>query len=526
MSSRNTIKLLIAISAGWILICAGIIGIFVYTEMHKPQWQKDSDRAVDYVQSEPKRAIELYRRAIVEAKNDNANIDRRLDLMESCGDALYGDGQFLEAKNVYHDASGIARRSKLIVRQSDFLIYEARAWHEAYKEDLAPIPDEGIVKTALAMRPEKEELPNQTVQMAHLALGEIACDHEQYDKAITYCKKALAEASTLKDGDSKREARLELMTIAIVQNNFKQCNEIFLDGIDDKDGDATSLRADYTAMFREKDRLDSDEDQIQTKLCDWLNKEKFAELDNFFSQDLKRIDELPTGLAMADVHLNYLSDIFEDQNAYEKAVAAATVWNNKFPDSQAARLTLSDLLVNHAGPVTKELEKDGSGADSPEITELFNRAKAVLEGEKVRTASWYRCYQRIAKRYHYDAENFNKITDEAQQKYPRYKRLIFIRAATKLPGQNGSDGDLEKYLDYECKKLPAEEGNILYAQAVMYFENYDTSDVLSSTHLSWDKTKRGLQALIAKHKDWLFGKAFLSSMATVVKDQKVAENAF
>ncbi|MDR3612161.1 MAG: DUF4034 domain-containing protein [Candidatus Obscuribacterales bacterium] len=529
MGSRNIVKLLIAISAGWLLLCTAIIGTLIFAEMHKPQWQKDADQAADQAESNPKRAIALYEKAITEAQNDNVPPGPRLDLMEKHADSLYSDGQYLEAKAGYHDAGALARRSRLLERQSDFLIYESRAWHDAYKLGLADMPDAAIVKTALALRSDKEELPNKAVQAAHLALADIAIDHEQYGKAVSFYKKALADASTLKDGDGKRDARLGMITVAVIQKNYRLGNDIFLEGVEDKDGDANTLRSNYFALMIEADAsIDTDYDAIKANLLKLLQEQNFAKLDEFFAAELNKEKELPSGQLPVDIYLSYLNDLAASAPStdWKNKIAALTTWNQKCPRSQAAKLVLADVLASYALSLKSQSESEEQKSSPPSVEAIFARAQRVLSEEKMKTPSWYNCSQTVVLNCSFDQQKYNKIVDECQRKFPNYKETVFSKAATLLPDAYGEDGDIEKYVADECRKLPAPQSDILYAQTVMYLETLATDDTLNVTSLSWDRTRRGLRSLLTLHKNWLVGKTLLSILATEAHDTKTAENAF
>jgi hypothetical protein len=528
MGSRNTIKLLIAISAGWLVICSAIIGSFLYAELHKSQWQKDADLAADNSETHPKRTIALYEKAIAEAQNDNAPVNSRLDLMEKHADALFSDGQYAAAKAAYHQAGLLAYRSRLLERQSNYLIYEARAWHEAYKLGLAELPDTAMIKTALALRSSKEDLPNAQVQTAHLALAEIFTDHEQYGKALALYKKSLADASTLKDGDGKREARLGMIALAIIQKNYREGNDIFLEGVDDKDGDANTLRANYLAMMDEAENTNSDAEKIKAHLLALLQEQNYSQLDQFFSKEIKKEDELPSGLLSLDTYLSDLNDLAVDASAsdWEGKIDKLSLWNQKCPLSQAARLVLANVLVSYAVSLKTHTDNGDKTTNTPQVYAILARAQSILNEEKARTPSWYSCSQAVVLNGTFDPKRFDQIIAECQRKFPHYKQTIFSKAASLLPDSHGSEGEVEKYVADECRKLPPSQSDIMYAQTVMYLETFATDGTLNATNLSWERTRKGMQSLIALHKDWLVGKALLSILATEVSDTKTAESAF
>jgi hypothetical protein len=297
----------------------------------------------------------------------------------------------------------------------------------------------------------------------------------------------------------------------------------------DKDGDANGFRSNYFALMIEADgNADTEYDEIKTNLLKLLQEQNFAKLDQFFATELNKQKELPSGQLPVDLYLSDLNDLSPNApaNDWEAKIAMLTTWNQKYPRSQAARLLLADVLASYALSLKTQSDSEEQKANSPDVEALFARAQRVLSEEKSKTPSWYNCSQAVVLNGAFDRKKYDALVDQCQRKFPNYKQTVFSKAATLLPDNHGDDGDVEKYIADECRKLPAPQSDIMYAQAVMYLETSATDGTLNVTSLSWDRTRKGLRSLLALHKNWLIGKTLLSILATEANDTITAENAF
>ena len=206
-------------------------------------------------------------------------------------------------------------------------------------------------------------------------------------------------------------------------------------------------------------------------------------------------------------------------------------WIRAEPKSMTARVALANGLIDYAW--------QARGHDyANKVTEegwiqFFRRLNAAVEvlGDAraldQKSPYWWMAMLRAelglqAKRSQYDA-TFNA----AIAAWPDYTPFYFHRSDYLLPRWYGAEGELEKDLEQSADKVGGEAGDMLYARVVWNLHGMVYSqNMFEEYHLSWERTKRGMEAIEKHYPDSLAVKNEMAHLAALAGDWQTAKTYF
>ena len=116
--------------------------------------------------------------------------------------------------------------------------------------------------------------------------------------------------------------------------------------------------------------------------------------------------------------------------------------------------------------------------------------------------------------------------EQAEAAFPGYTPFYVDKALFLMPRWYGAPGEWEAFATNSADKIGGVKGDMLYATIVEnQSENYD-GDFLGNSAVSWPRTKRGLQALIANAGDPVGAASLAQRLAAIAQDSPFERELF
>jgi WD40 repeat protein len=174
-------------------------------------------------------------------------------------------------------------------------------------------------------------------------------------------------------------------------------------------------------------------------------------------------------------------------------------WRKEFPESQTAVVALAEWWTNYAWDAR-------GGGWAPTVTEegwekfaerldVARRTLYSVDGKDVRCPEWYAALLTVALGEGWPHEAYDKVFNEAVQRWPDYYSFYFRKAHYLLPRWYGGQGEWEAFAGKAADSHP--EGDALYARIV--WSKMAFGNMFEQSSADWGRMKRGLEKILEKY---------------------------
>lgn len=186
---------------------------------------------------------------------------------------------------------------------------------------------------------------------------------------------------------------------------------------------------------------------------------------------------------------------------YKQRIAELRAWREARTNAIAPRVALAWALEEGSRWVRGFLPMEAAAGDShSEATKYLNEALALAEAGRKATNEadlWYAVSLWSAGTLRLPPAEMDRLFQEAVKSKPNTSTYYFIRAYYLLPAKGGEPGATESFMEESTNRLGGDAGDIVYARIVWGFhERRAFSNIYQQLHISWDRVKRGHQALL------------------------------
>lgn len=203
--------------------------------------------------------------------------------------------------------------------------------------------------------------------------------------------------------------------------------------------------------------------------------ENFAKLENMYNIYREKKTRTPSGLWELSVFYNGIENAIytdaktnQDGHFWQDLEAKALAWIKAYPQSPAARISYSKILILHGWKFRGE---DFANKVTPEGWKQFFKniklARENLENNKniaIADPEWYTTMLDLAKFKQYNEDTFYDILNEAVTKEPYYYNHYFFALQPLLPKWGGNWNALEVFADRAVDITKECDGQGLYAR--------------------------------------------------------------
>ena len=496
--------------------------------MKKPDWERNLDEAHQSRDIDPRKAIEKYQSACVDAEKRQL---QDTSPWTKYGNYLWTVFNFKEAEKVYRQGEIYAHKINNPTHESWFLERQAACQHELVMNGQLDKPDIKLVQKAIQLLP--RTAPNYSWSSARNieTQGQINLDLGNYERADADLDKAVERYRAVKDENMAVDALNWKMDSLLRQGRGAEANKLFIRTARDhaSSGDEDNGAYDVVENFREKaSDCDLREAGIYPQVRSLMYARDFAGLDNLATKFRESRQSLPTGRWYLDAFYSEISSLERAQSDEDwlAHIGMLKGWAKKNPNSVSAKIALIHVLRSYAwkargGGWANSVSEDGWKL----MGERMNEAEAVLNSVETKTPDWYSAAQTVALGQSWSKEKYDRLVQECQLKYPDYDPVVLTKTYWLQPRWNGEEGEAEKYVESEASKRSTTDGDILYARCTLWLDR-QLGDVFKETGMKWARTKKGLLALRQKFPKsmTLFGET--SILALEENDMDTATKAF
>jgi hypothetical protein len=261
----------------------------------------------------------------------------------------------------------------------------------------------------------------------------------------------------------------------------------------------------------------------------------FAKLEKFAAEYRSSKARTPSGTWKLTRFYHGVEDTIGSEfeaspGGFDKVKAKIDAWAKKYPQSPAAHIAYSALLMKHAWSIR------GIGlADTvpPEAWAPFARdmrlARQSLERFKAVASvdpHWYENMLLIATAESWDRQRFDALLNEALDREPYYYDTYFSALEYLLPQWHGDEQQIEDFAEDAAGRTAKVEGRGMYARIYWYAsQRHFKSGLFAYSRVDWPKMKAGFDDVIARYPDeWNLNN--YAHFACLAQDQPKMEELF
>jgi hypothetical protein len=196
----------------------------------------------------------------------------------------------------------------------------------------------------------------------------------------------------------------------------------------------------------------------------------------------------------------------EREAAFRKLEDKTRRWALKYPDSPAAHIIHSMVLIDHAWAY----RGDGySSTVEPQSWAPFRRyiakARVNLETHKDVAAvdpRWYETMLTIARAESWDRSQFDRLLAEALDREPLFYQTYFMALEYLLPKWHGGTLEIEAFAQDAANRTSQWDGRGLYARVYWFASQTQFQhELFSDSFVDWSRMKEGFDDVVAKYPD-------------------------
>jgi hypothetical protein len=275
---------------------------------------------------------------------------------------------------------------------------------------------------------------------------------------------------------------------------------------------------------------EKEKQEIQDQAKSLFSAKDFDKLDALARKYRESKEHYADGLwKMNEVYAGILPDKQASDSDWSEHLAVLESWMKAKPDSITARVALGDSLVSYAwkargGGYAKTVTKDGwklFGERLKQATDVLIEAHTLKE----QCPRWWSVMLQAALGSGADRASYDRIFNEAVAFDPSYMVYYSRKANYLLPRWHGRPGEWEAFVARAADNIGGEDGDILYAR-VVWFEESSFRNVFRENKVSWERTDKGLEALMKRYPTSLAVKSERAYLAGMAGDRPKARKYF
>ena len=266
----------------------------------------------------------------------------------------------------------------------------------------------------------------------------------------------------------------------------------------------------------------------------FLQEKDFDKLDNM-AHKLRLAEEiLPEGNWRLDKFyeaIQYLQNS-DSEERWQKYLNDLSAWVEKNPQSVTAKIALANAYVRYAWK-----KRDSNLADTVDdngwniVVERLKKAEIqIRQAQKLpaKCPHLYRVLAEIALGQQWSREDYEKMVGECRHNFPNYLPIYMSKAHYLQPRWNGTSAEWEDFVGKVADRTGGENGDIIYAQIVCNLNHMGLFDNIfaENSTLDWQRTKRGLLALIKRYPHDAMVRKDLVLLALQADDEKALKQVF
>lgn len=206
-------------------------------------------------------------------------------------------------------------------------------------------------------------------------------------------------------------------------------------------------------------------------------------------------------------------------------------WLQAKPGSITAQVALARGLIAYGakargGAAGREVSKLGLLLFRERLAEA---REILMKGEKMQTLCplWYTSMLQLAVEEGASRDFIDQVFAAAARLEPNFAAPCVIMASHLSPRSHGKKGEMEQFAQSEANKRGGDAGDILYARIVWNLQNGRSfTNIFDETKISWDRTKKGFQALQKTFPDSFAVKSALCYLAGLAGDRPAMKDLF
>jgi hypothetical protein len=284
-----------------------------------------------------------------------------------------------------------------------------------------------------------------------------------------------------------------------------------------------NVQVTQTPEEKEKQEIkDLAKDYLATKDFDKLDAlaRKYRASKEHYADGLWKLNEVYAGISPGKQ---------ADDSYWSGHLAVLENWMKAKPDSITARVAMADSLVSYAWKArgsgyAKTVTKDGR----KQFGERLKHATGVLAEArtlKEQCPRWWSVMLQAALGLGVDRAYYDRIFNEAILFDPAYMVYYARKANYLLPRWHGRPGEWEAFVARAADNIGGENGDILYARVVWFEESY-FKNIFRENKISWERTDKGLEALMKRYPNSLAVKSERAYLAGIAGDRPKARKYF
>ena len=261
-----------------------------------------------------------------------------------------------------------------------------------------------------------------------------------------------------------------------------------------------------------------------------LKAKNYDEIERVAANLLQGRATLPDESWQLDAFANGLCLAPEAEAAWQANNARLQAWQRARPNSALARLMLGRSWSDGSGNARGE---DSADKVSPAQWALMNKrlaqAAPLLSASMkniARTPLVFSGLQSWALLGQVPRPIYEKAWKQANAAFPDYTKFYVSKALFLMPRWYGQPGEWEAFAKSSADKLGGARGDKLYARIVLDQSFYYGEDFLNVNSISWPRTKRGIQAILAENKPDVRLATQALRLATVAEDLEFQRQLF
>ena len=498
-----------------------------------PVWKSDIERAEKLTDKDPATACALYLKAIKEAELSHTAPLNVAEIYSKLGTLYIGQDNRQAGEKCFDDAIAVAETAKRYDKAAEFCQDASWAEHCQYWKSPNWLPNIGYQKKAVTA--ETKASGEKSSQYYLWTLGQIYLDLGDLQKAQECLNKA---SHTLTQLDGKLTAYDYgcMSRLYAMQHKWNKSLDAFLKARAIATEEKENIKLTDNGFEKYLDDANPEKSKYDFAIVPKLLQEKdFDKLENMANTLGSQPEIMPDGYWQQDKFyeaIHYLQDS-DSKERWQKYLSTLSTWVEQKPQSVTARVALANAYVRYAWKArdSRKAEETVNDDDWKAMAERLKKAEALIrEAQKLpdKCPYLYLVLANVALGQQWSRTDYEKLVAECHQQFPNYLPIYMSKAYYLQPRWNGTSAEWEDFVAKLADKTGGTDGDIIYAQIIWDINNLDLFDNIFSDNsiLDWQRTKRGLLALIKRYPHDATVRKELILLALQADDEKAVHQAF
>jgi hypothetical protein len=229
----------------------------------------------------------------------------------------------------------------------------------------------------------------------------------------------------------------------------------------------------------------------------------FPKLERMYAEFMDGQPRATDGTFMVEALQSYFGESFLnwDEGTRKRVLAN---WEKRVPDSKL-RQTLRPLM--HQALAWRARGAGGASTVPGESIQIFREelelaSRSLKETESVGKESplWWWAALIVAGSTGMPPEQFDRLFEEAIQRFPLYKPFYYTRVNYLLPQWGGSFEAVDRFIEASVARTASVEGEAMYAWLYLDISG-KTRGGIEATRATWPRMKRAFEDMVARYPD-------------------------